>query len=188
MAEKRDLTAGMEAEVQKDTVYPILLLEGEFTTGTARFWTGLGELSWNGQTWQGLGDLVAISNIDETVEVAAKGFAVSISGQNASNISLALQSCRQGAAGRFWLGLLDAAGAVIADPYLVREGRLDVPAMSDNGESATITISYEDRLIDLERPREFRWTTESQRLFYPNDLGFEFVPSLQDAVDVWLPA
>lgn len=168
-------------------VYPVIFMEGEFATGTARYWTGYGSIPWNGQTWVGLGNLVALSPIDEGTAISARGFSVSLNGQSQADLALALGACRQGAPGRFWFGTLDAAGAVIADPYLIRRGRLDVASGSESGEEAVITVGYEDRLIDLERPREFRYTTESQRLFHLADLGFAFVPSLQDAVDVWKP-
>ena len=182
---ERALHADLAAAIAAGVVYPILFLEGEFATGTGRWWSGVGETTWNGSTWSGLGALLSVTPIAEVTGVSASGFQIGLSGQSSANISLALQSCRQGMPGRLWLGATDAAGTLLGDPYLVREGRLDVAAGSDDGQSATITVSYEDRLIDLERARDLRWTTECQRLFYPDDLGFEFVPSLQDAVDEW---
>ncbi len=187
MSAERDLTAGMVTEITAQSLAPIILMEGEFSTGTARFWTGYGTLSWNSLDWSGLGHLVELSPIEESTEVAAKGFSVSLGGQEPATLSLALAACRQGKPGRFWLGALDANGAVVADPVLLRRGRLDTASGVDAGDTATVRVTYEDRLTDLERARDYRYTTESQRLFHPNDLGFEFVPSLQDAVDVWRP-
>lgn len=184
----RDLDATLATAIADDVVYPVLFLEGEFSTGTGRWWTGLGEFGWNSQTWQGLGGLVSLSGIDEGVDVKARGFSIDLSGQSSTNIALALSACRQGKVGRIWLGALTAAGALQGTPYLLRQGKLDVAGCEgDDGQSAIIRVSYEDELIDLERAREYRWTTESQRLFYPNDLGFEFVPGLQDSVDMWYP-
>lgn len=185
---ERDLSAGLATKIQAVVVYPVLFLEGEFTSGTGRWWSGVGSFSWNGYTWQGLGALLELSEIGETTAIEAKGFSIKLSGQSSANLALALSACRQGARGRVWLGALTAAGTLDDTPYLLREGRLDVPAGTDDGENAVITVTYEDRLIDLERAREWRWTSESQANFYPNDKGFDFVPSLQDAVDVWKPA
>lgn len=188
MTTERDLTAGMETAVTDQVVYPVVFMAGEFASGWGRWWSGLGSFTWDGYTWGGLGGLVKLSTITETTGVSAQGFSIDLSGQDTALVSLALQSCRQGKVGRIWLGALTAAGALIADPYLLTEGKLDVAGSTEDGESAVITISYEGRLVDLERPREYRYTTESQRLFYPNDLGFEFVPSLQDSFDIWKPA
>lgn len=187
MSAERDLTPDMVTEITAKSLAPIILMEGEFATGTARFWSGYGTLSWNGADWSGLGHLVELSPIEESTEIAAKGFSVRLGGQDPATLSLALAACRQGKPGRFWLGALNAAGAVVGNPYLLRRGRLDAASGTDAGESASISVTYEDRMTDLERAREYRYTTESQRLFYPNDLGFEFVPSLQDVTDVWHP-
>jgi len=182
---ERDLHADLGTAIAAPVVYPVLFLAGEFATGWGRWWSGVGEITWDGYTWQGLGALLRVSTVTETTTVSAQGFAIDLNGQSSANLSLALQSCRQGKIGRLWLGAMSAAGVLQGDPCLLHEGKLDVAGGTDDGDSAVIAVSYEDRLIDLERSREYRYTTESQRLFYPNDLGFEFVPSLQDAFDQW---
>lgn len=181
----RALTASVIAELQAATVRPILLFRGEFSTGTLRAWTGIGDLTWNSQTWTGVGSLAGISVIEESQEVAAKGISVSLDGISATNVSLALSAARQGKPCDIWLGFLNASGAIIADPYLVFRGRLDVPAIEDGGETATITISYESRLIDLERPRGRRYTHEDLQLDYAGDLGLEYVALLADQPITW---
>lgn len=181
----RDLTAGMLSSIAAGTVRPVLFYQGSFSGGTVRLWTGLGSVSWNGQTWLGAGSLLGMSSIQETTEVRAAGLTISLSGMPGSLISLALSQARQGAAGLVYLGFLDSSGAIIADPTLAFSGRLDVPEIVDSGDTCTITISYESRLIDLERARERRYTQEDQRLDYPDDDGFNQVPGLQDAVILW---
>lgn len=181
----RDLTAGVLSAIAAGTVRPVLFYEGSFASGTVRLWTGLGTVSWNGQSWTGAGSLLGMSSIQETTEVRATGLTISLSGMPGSLISLALSQARQGADGLVYLGFLDSAGAIIADPSLAFSGRLDVPEIVDAGETCTISISYESRLIDLERPRERRYTSEDQRLDYPLDDGFNFVPGLQDALILW---
>ena len=175
----------MVTEVQASVFRPILFLEGVFASGTLRLCTGVESFVWAPYTWIGAGNLLQISEIQESSDVEATGFTISLSGQPSANIAIALASCRQGSICRIWLGALDADGALIADPVLLRRGRLDVPSIDDTGEECTISITYEDRLVDLERARERRYTTADQQIDYPEDLGFQFVPSLQDAVDVW---
>jgi hypothetical protein len=74
---------------------------------------------------------------------------------------------------------------LILDPYPLRRGRLDVGITEDDGDKAILTAKYEDRLRDLERPREFRWTKEDQEQLVPGDTGFDNVAALQDAVFTW---
>jgi hypothetical protein len=97
---------------------------------------------------------------------------------------LALSSVRQGRDGKIYLGFL-SNGAVVIDPVLVFQGRLDVPIIEENGETATISIAYESRLIDLQKPRESRYTDQDQQRAYPGDLGMAFVPSLQEKTLNW---
>lgn len=181
----RDLTAGLEAEITARALRPVLLYAGEFTGGTLRLWTGVGTLSWDGFDWIGAGNLLAISDIDETAEIRANGTTLTLSGLNSSIISAALGQSRQGLPGKVWIGALAADGSLIADPYMVFEGRLDVPEIDRGAETVTVSISYESRLIDLERPRERRITHEDQQIDYPGDRGREYVASLQSLVLTW---
>lgn len=181
----RDLAAGLLAEVTAASLRPALFYEGVFASGTVRLWSGVGSITWNSQTWTGAGNLIGVSQITETVDARAVGIVAQLAGMSTEIVQLALAQSRQGAAGKVWIGAIDAAGAVVADPFLAFSGRLDVPSIEDGGDSATIQISYESRLVDLERPRERRYTDEDQRIDYPSDQGFAFVPYLQDAEFLW---
>jgi len=181
----RDLTAGMQAEVQAGTLRPVIFYEGEFASGTLRLWSGVGAISWNGQSWAGAGNLLSISSITETSDVSAVAMTVALSGNVSALIASALAEARLGKPGKVWLGARDEAGAIIADPYLAFSGRLNVPRIEDAGERCAISITYESRLIDLQRARIRRWTHEDQQIDFPGDMGFEYVSGLPDQVIEW---
>ena len=188
----RDLTADMLTGIAAGTVRPAIFYEGTFAdTGSPpapemlRLFTGIGTIDWDGYTWTGGGDLLAFSAIKEAADVQAVGFSVTMSGLPSAKIDLALNSIRQGLPGKLWLGLFDAAGALIADPYMLRRGKFDIAVIDRSGDTCTIQAQYEDRLIDLERPRARRYTSADQQRDYPADLGFDFVPSLQDMEILW---
>jgi hypothetical protein len=170
----------MIAELPAGTVRPVVFYEGEFAAGVVRFWTGVGDLSWNGQTWRGVGTLLSVSTISETADIRAEGMTLSLSGISSDIISLVLTQCRLGLPGRVWFGFTLADGQVIADPYLAFSGKLDVPVIDDEGTQCTVSLSYESQLIDLERPREFRWTHQTQLSLHPGSLGFAFVSEQSD--------
>lgn len=180
----RDLTASVITQLQSASVEVGILFEGEFASGWVRLWSGIGSLSWDGKTWTGTGNLLGISGIDETAEVRASGMTVSLSGVPSDLLSAALGDARSGRIGRVYLAFF-SGGSIVADPILQFEGRLDVPAIEDGPETATISISYESELIDLERARERRYTPEDQQIDFPGDLGFDYVASLQDAQITW---
>ena len=181
----RILSSAFNAALSDSAVAPILLFEGEFTSGFVRFWTGAGTLLWDGKEWTGGGNLLAVSPMEEVSGVLAAGASVSLSGVPADMVQIAIEEARQGLPGRSWFGLLKQDGTVIADPAAMFAGRLDVPDIAADGSTVTITLTYENRLIDMDRPREFRYTDQSQRAIFPDDAGFEFVTSLQEAEIVW---
>src|SRR4051812_46565254 len=175
----RGLTVAAAAQIAAARLTFAVFFEGVFTTGTLRLWSGIGPIDWNGVTWTGAGKLLGVSPIQEGSDVAAVGFSVTLTGDATDILSLILSAARQGYAGRVWLGFLNSAGAIIADPFKAFEGRFDVPEILDAGEQATIQAKYESRLIDLDRARVRRYTPEDQKLDYPDDEGFGFVASLQ---------
>lgn len=181
----RELTSLVSDELAKQVVAPIILYEGEFDGGTVRLWTGVGTLSWNGQSWVGRGEFLGFDAIEETTEVVAKGMQITLNGQESALVAVALAQCRMGKRGTLWLGFLDSAGAVISDPVQIFGGLLDVPTIQRNGDSSAISVSYESRLVGLTNPNDRRYTPEDQKIEFPTDTGFDFVAGLQDAQLVW---
>ena len=181
----RALTAGMISAMATGAVKPIFLYEGEFTGGTLRLFTGYGSLSWDGHTWTGDGGLMQITAVQEVSELQAINFSVSLNGDLSSLVTVALAQVRRGKPGSVWMGLLDAAGALIADPFLCFSGRADKPDILPDPTHTVISVAYESRLIDAERTRNRRYTSEDQHIEYPADEGFDFVPALQDQITPW---
>jgi hypothetical protein len=181
----RDISAGVQSAISATEVQPIILFEGSFSSGTVYVWSGYGDLVWDGNTYLGVGTLGAISNVSEASEISAKGITVSMSGIPSSLISLVLGDVRQGAVGKVHMGFLNSSGVVIDDPILMFEGKLDVPSIQEGGDTSTITLSYESRLIDLQRAREGRYTNEDQLRAFPGDLGCAFIASLQEKIINW---
>ncbi|MFC3059520.1 hypothetical protein [Paenirhodobacter populi] len=176
----RDLSPANAAALAADRVRIIALFEGEFASGTVRLWSGLGSLVWGGRTWAGAGTLMGIGSIEETNEVTANGASISLSGVPLDLVQIAIDEAQQGAPGRLYLGFMSEDWQLLADPELIFAGLLDVPQIEEGADTCTVTISYENQLIDLQRAREWRYTDESQKTLYPGDRGFEFVTTIQD--------
>jgi hypothetical protein len=181
----RDLTGSVITELDAASLRPVLFYEGVFTGGTLRLWSGIGTISWNSLSWTGAGNLMGVSEIGETADIRAEGITLSLSGLPSSAIALALAQAQIGLAGSVWLGCMDATGAVIADPYLAFKGKLDVPSIQDDGDTCTISVSYEHQLIDLERARVRRLTHDDAQIDYPGERGFEYMTQLQNQVIEW---
>jgi hypothetical protein len=181
----RGVTATTKTAASDQVVRPILLFEGEFDSGTTRIWNGLGQLSALGETWEGGGDLINVTPIEETYEVKATGFSVSLSGISADNLNLALSEDYQNRTLTVYMGFIDESNALVDDPFILTRGRMDVMSISQSGEDTIIQITCETRMIDFERPRRRTYSDQDQRQKYPNDRGFEFVNLIQEIEIEW---
>ena len=121
----------------------------------------------------------------ESAEVQANNLTITLSGIPSSLISSALNETYQGRSCKVHLGVLNDSGAVVSDPYLLFSGRMDLMNIDDGGQTCTISVSAESRLIDLDRTRERRYTSEDQKIDFPNDKGLEFIADLQDKEIIW---
>ncbi|MFQ5783615.1 MAG: hypothetical protein ACE5H8_02175 [Alphaproteobacteria bacterium] len=180
----RDLTAAVKTESQSDIVRPVVIVKLELASGNLLVWSGRGALSWNGETYQGVGDLGRIGAIEEGVEQRAFGVSLELSGIPAATLSIALGEDVQGRPAQVWVGFLDVNHGLIADPVLVFRGRIDTMDVT-LGETATVTLTAESRLVDWERARVRRYTDADQQERFPGDLGFAFVNETVEKEIVW---
>lgn len=181
----RALTAGFIAEALAAGCSPCLFVEGEFATATLRLWTGLGDIAWNGQTWLGNGYVQNVTEGEETSDMQATRIVVHLTGVPELQVSFALTELLQNKPGKIWFGFVNSSGAVVVDPYLTFEGKLDTGELVDTPEGGNLQITYETHAVDLERPKANRYTDEGQKRFYPDDKGFEFVARLKDLTLQW---
>jgi len=176
----RDLTAGMITEMGAKLFRPLVLVKFEFDSGDLRLWNGIRPLTFNSEVYTGAGNLLEISGIEETQVLKAAKVTFTLSGIDQTAISIALAENYQGRPVTLWFGALDASENIIDAPVIQFRGKLDIMTMEDDGQTAIITVTAENDLLGLERPRERRYTDEDQELDYPDDRFFEFVEGLQE--------
>lgn len=184
--------------------------DGNVYDRVLRLWTGNGILVYNGDSYYGTGVMLDISAVEETTQMAVKGASLTLSGVPSEVISLALTEAYQGRTCNIYFGLfqrgyiLDEDSTASSEIYILQEdggrvfleenktsltevftGYMDQMNIQEGPESSTIELTVENRLIDLERPRVGRFTSEYQKSIYPTDKGFDFVESLQDLQLNW---
>lgn len=180
----RSVTSALNTELNATELEPFFLIDLGFDSGALYFWTGNRTLSWNSNDYLGGGNLIGISSVTETSDLRAAGINLTLSGFPSALLSIALSETYQGRSVKIRFGAF-SSGAVVADPYIVFDGRMDVMSIDEAGEGASISLSAESRLIDLERPRVRRYTPEDQKIIDPNDTGLDYVPVIQDASIHW---
>ena len=185
----RALTTSTITNINANTVYPFFAVELKFDgSQTLRMWTGMGTLTLADTTeWFGAGNLLTISHVDETSEIAARGADITLSAIPSEVLSLALTEPYQGRECNIYFGTFDGGNQTTAPTNFneIFSGYMDQMNMAESAETASIELSVENKLIDLERARVARFTSGYQKSIYPGDLGLDFVEDLQDKNVSW---
>lgn len=181
----RTLSSGMQTAATAEVVRPIVLVQCDFDSGALNLWNGIGDLTVSGVTYVGGGTLLNISSMKESADLAANGMTVTLSGVTEPLISKARDEPYQGRELVIRLGAMDASNSVISTPVIIFSGFMDTMVIQDGAETATISVSVENRLIEFQRSRIRRYTAEDQKIDYPDDKGLEFVAEISEKEIVW---
>ena len=185
----RDITTAFKNAIEGSVVKPIVGIELEFSDGTLRFWNGYGNLTMtaggSSKTFNGAGDMLGVSEIEESSTLSMSGVTLTLAGIKSSIISTALGANYTNRKGAIYLGLFDTSNNVIADVYTIFKGNMDVMNIQEGADTCVITLKLESRLITFEKPANRMYTLEDQKIDFANDVVFEFIPDLQDKEITW---
>jgi hypothetical protein len=182
----RDLGTDLSNAVIAPVVAPAFFFKAEFDSGDVLAWSGYGDITWGGDTYLGIGDFGGVDKVDETSDVRANGVTLTLSGIPSQLLAIALLEPYQGRPCTLFLGALNlTTGVLVGTPYPLISGRMDVMTIEEGADTGTITLTVENRLIELFRTKERRYTHEDQQIDFPGDLGLEYVAGLQEKPINW---
>ena len=182
----RTLTGPMTTALEASNVVPVMMTLLDFASGYVSVHSAVGSIVWGSNTYVGVGTLGEVETIDEGSELQAYGVRMRLRGIPNNVISIALNESYQGRDAKIWLAALDQQSyALISDPVLVFSGRMDNMQIQLGPESAEVTLSAENRLVDWDRPRSRRYNDADQQAEYPGDLGFQFVEQMINKTLFW---
>jgi|TARA_R110001592_G_scaffold279222_7_gene546642 hypothetical protein len=185
MATRQGLDANITNRLGADHQEMFLAIKAEFDTSTIALWSGLDDLTIDGLAYTGAGSLMTISDVEEGMELKSNGITVVISGMDSIVLTYALEESYQNRPITVMMGYLMGGANESAGTLTLFKGRMTTLAINDTPEGATISLTAENRLVDLSRPSHYRYTKESQNYLYPNDVGLNRVSLLQDKEIVW---
>jgi hypothetical protein len=177
-------TSSFTQELQAQASQPGLAVVLNLDSGIIRLWSGIGDLVYAGDTYTGVGNLLSVRLAEESKEIAAKGVNVALNGINSTLIAKALDENYRGRTMAIYLFFMDD-NQVVLYPYAVFVGYINIMNIQDDGETSIISVDAESKLIDLQRPRERRYTGEDQKIDYPNDKGLDAVTWIQNQKIKW---
>lgn len=169
----------MVTAITSTELFPALFVAATFRSGPVYLWSGQGSITWNGQTWTGLGALGGVSQVEEGSTVEAKGLTLTLSGFDAALLPDVMNEFGLLLPVTVYLGCFNE-GELIATPITMFAGRMDQPTVEVDSKTATISINCETVLLDMNVATDRRYTPEDQQRDWPGDLGMTFVPSISE--------
>jgi hypothetical protein len=173
----------VDATALLGTKYPFaMFLELQLTIPTYLA-TCRDSIDWNGHTWIG-GKALGVDEISEqSGEVV--GLRYSLSGVPSDMISIALSEPIKGKAAIAYLAIMYPDTQAIADVFQIWSGTLDQMPVTEQDESATVSVSAEHLGISFARPKGIMYSDAEQQRLYPGDRCLEFLASQAQHQDVW---
>jgi hypothetical protein len=187
----RSLPADLIASFEDDVLYPFFAVELLFDEGTftpvpvatstpvervVRLWTGIGTLTYEQKQYFGAGNLLDISSIEETSEIAAKGASITLTGIPSETVSLALSEPYQGRICNIYFGTFAAQGSGNVGSKILKEDT-DFILLEDGSK-----ITLDDRSTQLTQIFAGYMDTMS---IEEGDKGLDFIEDMQDKQISW---
>ena len=185
MSNRGGIDSSIQSYLEADHQVLFLAVKAEFDTETIRVWSGDYDLTIDSADYTGVGTLLSISNIEDTLELKSSGLTVALAGMDATVLNLALTENYQNRFITVFLGYLSGGTDTVVGTMTLFKGRMQSMTVNDDPNGSTITIDAENRLIDLDRPSNLRYTKESQKFIDTSDTCFNRVASLQDKEIIW---
>lgn len=185
MSNRGGVTSEVAELLAADHQIVFLAVKAEFDTETLHLWSGDTDLVIDGATYTGVGTLLNLSEIEESLELKSTNVNISLAGMDSTVLNLALSENYQNRNITVFTGYLSGGTDHVQGTLTLFKGRMTAMTISDDPSGATIMLNCENRLIDLQRPSNLRFTKESQKFIDSTDTCFSRVASLQDKEIVW---
>ena len=159
------------------------LLELDLVSGVERYWTGIFNLSYDGQTWNPTGGLGQIDDVESSADVRANGLSIGVHGlpvaeMRAGNLQA---SDYKGRPARFIFAVLQEDQVLYAKPKYYYIDQLTY-AISEGQGAVQVSLEHETTVAARESVR--RYSDADQNREYPGDKAFEHVAYLSSGVEI----
>ncbi|MFQ5510039.1 MAG: hypothetical protein ACE5FN_12010 [Leptospirillia bacterium] len=176
----RGMSAAMLAEIARAEVRLAHLVEIHLDSNLGRYTDAHRDLVWGGNIYLADGNLMDIPTVTEEADLRVGSVTVSLTGVAQANIATALLEPSTDRQVVIRTGCLDAADALIADPVVVFDGRIDGWSIREDPEGGTSVVEWTvaSHWADFEKTAGRRTNHEDQQTFFPGDDGFKFAPEI----------
>lgn len=127
------------------------------------------------QTFTALGPFLQFGNVDESADFQINSVTITLGGIRDGDLALFLENQYLDQPVKIFRVWYTSEGAMIDDPVMIFDGRIDKPVISDDPENGiTIGCSASSQWVDYERRAGRHTNPSEQTYFFPGDTGFKF--------------
>tara|TARA_R110000822_G_scaffold104947_4_gene232187 strand:- start:5416 stop:7167 length:1752 start_codon:yes stop_codon:yes gene_type:complete len=176
----RGSTTAFQQEIVKDQSQPFHLVEIYLDDETYYLTDSSQTITYSGNEYSAVGHLLGFEAIQETNRLMTGKINVSLSGIDKIYTNLLLTQNYIDRKLIIRKGFLDSTKQVIANPINIFEGNMDNPSIAEdatNGRSI-ISVAVANQFVDFEKTSGRFTNYENQKLFFPNDRGFEYASEI----------
>lgn len=183
----RGLAAANATAASAPHVRPITFLELQLDTGTLRLHTAVGNYTWGGFTWTGVGALGEVAPHEESDGSSPYRISYRLNGLNSTILFEALNEEVFERLAIRYDGFIGDDGRLVADPDEVRRDLMDTMEVLRGDEMDSVVLHCENELVrDTQAPGGL-FSDEDQQALFAGDTGFQYLAQMLDAQPYWGP-
>jgi len=172
----RGSTGAFQTEIVKSANKPFHLVKLSFDDVSYFLSDAYIPVTYDSNTYTPTGSFLAFSDIVETNEANIETISISLSGVDTTYINLFLSGGYLDRTVEIYKAFLDSNDALVSDPLLIFNGRLNNPVIKEDVDAGTSTIAVQasSLFVDFDRINTRFTNNESQQSFFAGDTGFRF--------------
>ena len=172
----RGSTGAFQTEIVKSANKPFHLVKLSFDDVSYFLSDAYIPVTYDANTYTPTGSFLAFSDIVETNESNIETISISLSGVDTTYINLFLEGGYLDRTVEIYKAFLDSNDALVSDPLLIFNGRLNNPVIKEDVDAGTSTIAVQasSLFVDFDRINTRFTNNESQQSFFAGDTGFRY--------------
>lgn len=187
----RGASAAVQAEIQKRSLHAGHLFIFDFgpTLGTLRLTDLARKVVYLGYTYWPTGQVLNFTPITETAEPTVQRATFELTGVDSALVTHLVTANVVNRPCYVYKIILDEYDRLLDAPVQIFQGKLDAPYFNFDPEkgTATVGVTAASRWVNFTMLRGRRASHSEQQLWFPGDMGFEFVPQMVNATIEWGP-
>lgn len=181
----RDIGSDLITESTSEHFVFITMVKLEFDAGDITLHNGLGNVSYDGDTYLGVGDFGSISNIKESGDFSDDSITLHLSGVDSDLINNALTANYYLRPVTVFIAPISkTTGALLGTPYEISKGEMSSIGVAF-GTRDTIELIYETESAKFQEANDRRNSNADQQNEHSGDQFFEFVERVNAARIRW---